>query len=448
MTNRSLGVIILLGLSLAAGFISGRDMFFNLSYVWGGLLLFSFILARLSLEGIEVERERLTNRAQVGHLFQEMVTVTSRSSLPNLWVDIRDHTEMPGYRATALTGLGLLGPSDLLGHNASAVFAALRKGERKRYTVRTVCTQRGRFDLGPTELLGGDPFGLFPRSELIPAKQQVVVLPAIVPIHSFPIPTGRLPGGEALRRRTHQITPNAAGVRDYAPGDSLNRIHWLSSAKRDQLIVKEFEFDPLADLWILIDAAGARQYQLEQGLAEAKPQRPRALWTDPTRVIRSSTEEYAVSIAASLAFHFMQRDRNVGLIAHGRARHAVQPERGQAQLFRLLESLAVLEADGQHSLAEVLKIEGELIPRGATVVIISADTHSHTVQVVQDLKRLGKMPILIMLEAESFGGPTGSAQILEAARREGALGRLIRCGQDLTDTLSRPFSTAPQNFQR
>jgi uncharacterized protein (DUF58 family) len=63
-------------------------------------------------------------------------------------------------------------------------------------------------------------------------------------IHSFPLPSGLLSGGEALRRRTHQITPNAAGVRDYAPGDPLNRIHWISTARRRRLMVKEFELDP------------------------------------------------------------------------------------------------------------------------------------------------------------------------------------------------------------
>ena len=64
---------------------------------------------------------------------------------------------------------------------------------------------------------------------------------------------GILPGGDALRRRTHYVTTNASGVRDYAPGDSYSRIHWRSTARRDRLIVKEFELDPLADIWIVPD---------------------------------------------------------------------------------------------------------------------------------------------------------------------------------------------------
>jgi hypothetical protein len=56
--------------------------------------------------------------------------------------------------------------------------------------------------------------------------------------------SGLLSGGEALRRRTHYVTTNASGVRDYAPGDSFSRIHWRSTARRNRLIVKEFELDP------------------------------------------------------------------------------------------------------------------------------------------------------------------------------------------------------------
>ena len=82
---------------------------------------------------------------------------------------------------------------------------------------------------------------------------RIIVYPPTVPIHRFATPIGTLSGGEAVRRRAHFVTTNAAGVRDYQPGDSFNRIHWRSSARRDRLMVKEFELDPLADVWIFLD---------------------------------------------------------------------------------------------------------------------------------------------------------------------------------------------------
>jgi uncharacterized protein (DUF58 family) len=70
----------------------------------------------------------------------------------------------------------------------------------------------------------------------------------------------RVTGGDALRRRTHYITTNASGVRDYAPGDPFNRIHWKSTARKDRLIVKEFELDPLADVWLILDLWSGAHY--------------------------------------------------------------------------------------------------------------------------------------------------------------------------------------------
>jgi uncharacterized protein (DUF58 family) len=435
MTSRAAAVMALTILSLLAAVVSGRPLFSNLAYVFGGLLAVCFVWSRMALRGVWLQRERMTSRAQVGHLLQERITVGSQARVAKTWLDVRDHTKLPGYRATALTGLGLFGPSDLIGHSGSGVVAGLARGQEQSWLVRTVCTQRGRYQLGPTEVHGGDPFGLFPRRRVFPARQHVVVLPAIIPIRHFPIPTGRLPGGEALRLRTHQVTPNAAGVRDYAPGDSLNRIHWRSTARHDRLIAKEFEFDPLADLWIVLDAAKESQFSREDEPVRrgngSPPTAAELVWR-----LQASTEEYAVSIAASLAFHFMQQDRDVGLIAHGRARHVIQPERGQAQLQRLLESLAVLEAEGQHSLDEVLKIEGDMIPRGATVVLITADVRSSIANSLAELGRQGHMPILLLLDAASFRGPLGAEPLLASLGGASARTRLIRCGDDLEAVLS------------
>ncbi len=80
------------------------------------------------------------------------------------------------------------------------------------------------------------------------------MLPYIVDLDYFPFLPGLLPGGRALHRRTLEVSPHAAGVREYAPGDPLSRIHWKSTARRDHIMVKEFEQDPQADVWILLDA--------------------------------------------------------------------------------------------------------------------------------------------------------------------------------------------------
>src|SRR5260370_42143524 len=118
---------------------------------------------------------------------------------------------------------------------------------------------------------------------------------------AFTLPLGPMPGGEALRRGAHYVPANAAGVRDCSPGDSFNRIHWKSTARRDRLIVKEFELDPLSDIWIFLDGDRDAQASLPDGQG-AEPGEGTPLWVGKRAKVTlpPSTEEYAVSVAATL----------------------------------------------------------------------------------------------------------------------------------------------------
>ncbi|NIM94360.1 MAG: DUF58 domain-containing protein [Anaerolineales bacterium] len=414
MTNRARVVLVFFILSLIAAFATGRDIYFSLTYVWGGLLLISFLISRVALNGLEIERTPRSLRAQVGRTYEETIILRNNSRFPKLWVEVRDFSELPGHRATS-------------------VALRLRSGKERNWLIRTLCTRRGRFRMGPIQLHGGDPFGLFPMVLNIPREHHIVVMPKTEQIRNFPFPSGRLPGGDALRQRTHQVTPNASGVRDYVPGDSLNRIHWRSTARLRRLIVKEFEFDPQAEVWIVLDGEGAVHFGEVQ---ERRPELVSGVIHGDFALPRS-TEEYAVAIAASLSLHLLERDRAAGFVAHGRARHVLQSDRGQAQLYHILESLAVLEADGNFSLEEVLKVEGPRIPRGASVVVISPSTRAGIVEVTRELKRLGLAPVIVLINASTFGGPDGSQELLLAAQAEGIPVRMINYEDSLAESLSR-----------
>src|SRR5260370_9634985 len=128
-------------------------------------------------------------------------------------------------------------------------------GGRKRATwrARTVCKQRGRFQLGPVTATSGDPFGLFRRRIMLTVPKELLVLPRVLPISSFVLFTGGLPGRGRSSRRALQTTTNATTIRDYMAGDALSRIHWRSSAHYNKLMVKEFDLDPAVAAWVFLD---------------------------------------------------------------------------------------------------------------------------------------------------------------------------------------------------
>jgi uncharacterized protein (DUF58 family) len=254
-----------------------------------------------------------------------------------------------------------------------------------------------------------------------------------VPLRGLVLPSGYLSGGQVVRRRAEYATTNVRGVRGYQPGDPFNRIHWPTTARRGRLFTKEFELDPIADYWVVLD--------LDRAVHAGTPTDDEELealdWADVDDVpVEPTTEEHAVVAAASVARHLLDQGRSVGLIAHGQRRVVVQPDRGERQLVKLLSNLAVLRAYGRASLAQVLSVESPEFTRHTTLVVITPTPTLRWVEVLRELRHRGVASIVVLVEAASFGGATDSLPVVSALVANNIPVRLVRNGEDLAVALS------------
>jgi len=367
-------------------------------------------------------RQTQSAHAQVGKAAEERFLLGNNGPLPKLWLEVRDHSNLPG-------------------HNASIVVSSLGVRKHRGWTVRTICRRRGRYRLGPLSLISGDPFGLFGRERKLPYTSSIVVYPLAAEVPQFGPLVGELTGGGPLHRRTHYVTTNVAGVRDYYPGDTFNRIHWPSTARTGRLIVKEFELDPMPDVWLFVDMEGAVQAERAQA---AQPMAHGDLPVLPAHLLAGlepATEEYVVAVAASLAKHFLERNRAVGLLAHSQRREAVQPDRGERQLTKIYETLAVIRAQGHVSMAQLLAAEGASFGRNAMAVVITPSTEVDWVHVLRDLGRKGVRGVGVVVDPASFGAAHGATGVLQALIEWGIPAYRVREGESLTAALATPVSS-------
>ena len=418
-----LRMVLALGiLALIGALVTGRDMFYQLTYAIVAMIVLSLFWAWTGVGWVRFSRKTRVRRAQVGRPLEERLAVLNTGRLPKLWLEVRDESNLPG-------------------HHAGFVISNLSSRVERGWNVRTTCQERGRFTLGPVTLTSGDPFGLFHVSRKIPATSTVVVYPATVELRAFPLPVGQLPGGDALRRRTHYVTTNASGVREYAPGDGFNRIHWPSTARRDRLIVKEFELDPLSDVWMVLDMhrdvhcdAGTlewRQHLLQLDRMPPWSRKPARLELPP------STEEYAVTAAASIAQYFLRSDRALGLVAIGQRREVVQADRGERQLTKVLETLAALHARGDIPLAQVLTAEAMGLARGTTLVVVSSSVDMRWPIVARHLDRSGLNVVSVLIDPQSFGGPPGIGAVAAQFTMSAIPAYVIRKGDVMEQVLGK-----------
>ena len=99
----------------------------------------------------------------------------------------------------------------------------------------------------------GIRLGLFESVASVGPGATILVYPQVLPLPSWHLPSTAVEASSARGRQGPHLTPVVTSVRPYTPGDAFNRIHWRSSARHQELQVKEFDIEPSADLWIFLD---------------------------------------------------------------------------------------------------------------------------------------------------------------------------------------------------
>jgi uncharacterized protein (DUF58 family) len=138
-------------------------------------------------------------------------------------------------------------------------FPALPGRETLAFTGTVGYANRGRHPLPKLEITSGYPFGLGHFTRPVPNPGEVIVLPALghvdlVAFRRWLVRAACL--GDSSRRVLRRAAPadgDVRGVRPYRMGDSPRDVHWKSSARRDQLLVREYDRTPPMDLTIVID---------------------------------------------------------------------------------------------------------------------------------------------------------------------------------------------------
>lgn len=387
-------IVIIFFVCLLAALSTGYWLPARLAYVIFFGVPAAYFWARANTRDLEVSVERPLDRLQEGQFFEERIRVKNTSWLAKLWLEVSDPSDMPGHVSRHIMSLG--------------------PRESRYWKTKILCERRGLFTLGPVQITTGDPFGFFRYTTKYGRPGSILVYPRAIELPNFYVPPANLPGEGRFRRRTHYVTPNASGVRDYEPGDSFNRIHWPSTARTGELMVKLFELDPASDIWIVLDL----EQRVHAGTGD------------------DSTEEYAVKIAASVARYFLVANRSVGFITYGRKLFIEEAQRGAQQYTHILEALALSRAEGEVDVGKLITEEAKRFGRHTTVVVITPSTSEDWVASLQFISERGVKVAAILLEADTFGAEEGSLLVFGALAAAEVYTYMVKMSDELTTSLS------------
>jgi uncharacterized protein (DUF58 family) len=214
----------------------------------------------------------------------------------------------------------------------------LRRGVGK-YELSGV--RRGRYVFAPTRLTIEDPFALA-RVDLERGEPEaLVVYPRLVELSALFSEGGShaQDGRRLLLRRPTGYELHS--VRDYVEGDSLRAVHWPSTARRSQLMVKELEDAPRDEVVVLLDATVAETFDV------------------------------CVRAAGSILRTHVSRGRRCSLVVNSAAR-PVQPVASPGEWHRAYELLAAVEPDGRAPLHTLLQTEAGVAARALELVVVTS----------------------------------------------------------------------------
>ncbi len=330
--SRRLPAIFVATVLVVAAFSTGITVLFFLVYLAGALIIGSWWYARRGLGGVRAGYHVLNPRAQVGEMLHAVYRIDNDAQWSKPWLEVTNDSTLP---------IGL--PGRVIG---------VRSQGSRQWLSKVLLSRRGTFRIGAVKVRTGDPFGLFTSEMSVGRPTTVVVFPKLYELPHWRLPPAPIEGTAATRRRREMASPLAATIRPYAPGDAINRIHWLSSVRHGELQVKEFDPEQAADLWLILDLDRNAHVGVGDG----------------------SSVETAVSVAASIAVRTLADNRAVGLTASARRSHVLTPDRGSRVEQKILHLLANVQADGVQPLAEVVAANLPQFRRGMTVCIVTGST--------------------------------------------------------------------------
>jgi uncharacterized protein (DUF58 family) len=339
-------------------------------------------------------------RAEEGEMIAFNVEIRNRGWLPRFMVEVVDH----------LPFVGTSNQAESSREKVLGVLAYVPGNKTSHFQLELLCEKRGYYQLGPVGLVSGFPLGLVDaRLGSNGGVQTLTIYPDVFPILSLP-----LRGAPSQIHRGGYLLPEGAGsaefsgIREYRRGDSPRHIHWPTTARLNELMVREYE--PLASACLCIALDLSTSGNVGQG--------------------KQATFEYAVRIAASVARYGCTQNIRTRLVGQGAKPFLIPSGSGQHHYQTILDELAVVDSDGATPYADTIFQIALNCISGETVLVFLTAPDSRSTDILQALALLKARRanlFVVVFDRDSFA-PAPTQPLRKTPGPDGMMGGLLELG--------------------
>ncbi|PLT27519.1 DUF58 domain-containing protein [Peribacillus deserti] len=253
---------------------------------------------------------------------------------------------------------------------------------------------RGEHEFNEVTIKVGDLLGLIEKGARFSVKERVLVYPSYYDLSYKQIGTQFNQGQTASTVRIQREVSTLSGVREYQPGDRFSWINWKATARKNEIMTKEFEEKKSQDVFMLLDTI-----------------------SDPSF-------EPLISLAASAALATVKRGIPIGFFMPLLMEHPLPIQGGDGQLQKIFHLLARAEQQNDVSIIDILNRETQVIPYNATLMIVTSQLTEDTIQALARRKHSRSISIIALRDDER-GLSNRELQVQQQAAMCGILVRYL-----------------------
>ena len=254
---------------------------------------------------------------------------------------------------------------------------SLKLNSISRLVYRCLCPQRGKYDLGPLTAYFFDPLGLIYFKEKYPVYSELYVYPRTFNIRKFPaLNKGSAPWLGVETSRVSGDDDDFFGVREYRRGDPIKKVHWMASARKSQLIVKEFQRHSFFRATIMFNL------EKENNFGEGK----------------ESVAEYTIKIVASIARYLTNLGISFEIISHAGEVVHIPFNKGVEHLDEVLKFLTIAQPESRVTLLELFETFNRNILEDSSLIVVMPDENKAFLPTMLSLevKNVSIIPIFLI----------------------------------------------------
>jgi len=286
--------------------------------------------------------------------------------------------------------------TDQQGFTKELILAGFKKECSFDYMIQKL--PRGEYFFDSLTIKVGDPLGIFESKINFNMINRFVVYPQYSELFYRPLEHQNNQGSTISSHHFQRDISMAVGIREYRSGDRFSWINWKASAKRNEMMTKEFEELQSNDLFVIMDCA------------------------------QNELFESTISFTASLLHTVLKKGIQVGLLTNNKNRNSFTIRGGEGHFQKLLYHLAKIEANHTTPIEMVLEKELRFIQQNVSYILITTHLSNNLVEKASLSKNKEGSFTIFVIKSDSMVISESEKSLISIANARGVRTIIVREG--------------------